>query len=299
MGLTLAKCLPCGGAAGGSDGKPPLCSATLGVIRIDSKYPPNPGDITHPDSFPYDVIYRVVPGLDFVMCQSGKMTPEVEKEFIEAVKFLVSKKVSGITGDCGFMFWFQPLVRKITNIPVFMSSLCMLPAITCAYAKNEPIAIVSANGNSLAPMHDLILEECGVEVEDKRYVIIGLQDVPHFNAVAMGTQVDYAKVEPGVVEELKRVLKERPDIRALVFECTQIPQFADSARYATGLPVYDAISTADAFMTGFQDNPRFGKQTWRKDRTLMEKENYHFGINISKENRMKLKNAANSIPDGQ
>jgi hypothetical protein len=41
------------------------------------------------------------------MCQSGKMTPEVEKEFIEAIVWLdKTKKVSGITGDCGFMMYF-------------------------------------------------------------------------------------------------------------------------------------------------------------------------------------------------
>ena len=30
------------------------------------------GDIDHPGSYDYDVFYRVVPGLTFAMCQSGK-----------------------------------------------------------------------------------------------------------------------------------------------------------------------------------------------------------------------------------
>lgn len=51
--------------------------------------------------------YRVVPGLTFKMCQENTMTPDVEKEFEDAVRYLCEEKnVSGITGDCGFMMWF-------------------------------------------------------------------------------------------------------------------------------------------------------------------------------------------------
>ena len=44
----------------------------LGVIRLDYDYPPIPGDVDSPDSFSYDVIYRVVPGLSFEVAQSGR-----------------------------------------------------------------------------------------------------------------------------------------------------------------------------------------------------------------------------------
>ena len=44
----------------------------LGIIRLDYDYPPIPGDVDSPDSFSYDVIYRVVPGLSFEVAQSGR-----------------------------------------------------------------------------------------------------------------------------------------------------------------------------------------------------------------------------------
>ena len=97
---------------------------SLGVIRLDYDYPAAPGDIDHPDSYGYDVYYRCVPKLTFEMCQSGKMTEEVEKEFLEAIDYLDKEKgVSGFTGDCGFMMFFQGLARKHTKKPVFMSAL--------------------------------------------------------------------------------------------------------------------------------------------------------------------------------
>merc|ERR1711939_178176 len=89
--------------------------ASLGVIRLDYNYPAAPGDIDHPASFAYDVYYRCVPGLTFEMCQSGKLTADVEKEFLEAIDYLEKKGVSGITGDCGFMMYFQQLARQKTH----------------------------------------------------------------------------------------------------------------------------------------------------------------------------------------
>ena len=49
---------------------------------------------------------------------------------------------SVICGDTGFMMWFQSLARKSTKLPVILSSLAVLPAITCSYGP-EP----RRNGN--------------------------------------------------------------------------------------------------------------------------------------------------------
>ena len=81
-------------------------AACLGIIRLDYDYPPAPGDIDSPDSFGYDVHYRVIPGFTFTVCQFNTMDEACKGRFKEGVEFLVNeKKVSGITGDCGFMMW--------------------------------------------------------------------------------------------------------------------------------------------------------------------------------------------------
>ena len=114
-------------------------AVSLGVIRLDYNYPPAPGDIDHPGSYDYDVFYRVVPGLTFEMCQNNAMTPEVTAEFTEAVRWLDQDKgVSGITGDCGFMMWFQGLARATSKKAIFMSSLVHLPAICLLYTSPSP-----------------------------------------------------------------------------------------------------------------------------------------------------------------
>jgi len=269
-------------------------AASLGVIRLDYDYPPAPGDIDCPDTFSYDVYYKVVPGFTFEMAQSGKMTDQVEHSFKESVRWLVEeKKVKGITGDCGFMMFFQKLARAIdcTNIPIFMSSLCQLPAVTCAYAANEQIIILTANAESLEGMREVIRQECGVDTQQQRYHIIGCGDVDGFEAVANGTAVDIKKVTPGMVRKAKQALKKYPDSRAFLLECTEMAAYSDAIRYKTGLPVYDSVTACNFFIGSCQDDARFGINNWQ-DEWDGEQDKYEYGENLSAQEKLVLVNKA-------
>ena len=226
--------------------------SSLGIIRLDYKYPAAIGDAACPTSFKYKVIYSEVKGLTFEMCQKGELPDEVKANFENAIKQLVDKGVSGISGDCGFMMWYQKFARSLTKLPVFMSALCQLPAITCSFGKNEKIAIFTANGVNMEPMEDLIEEECGVHIFDKRYIIVGCQDVHGFEAVQNGEWVDRETVMKGIVQRANGLIKEHNDIRAILFECTELPQFSNAVRVATGLPVYDVVTACNFFMSGVQ-----------------------------------------------
>lgn len=114
-------------------------------------------------------------------------------------------------------------------------------------------------------MHDLIAKECGVDVDDERFEIIGAQDVPGFEAVALGLKVDVQKVTPGVVALCKKAIRDFKNVRAFLFECTELPPYSDAVRQETGLPVYDAITNCDFFIDGFKDNDRFGLNGWQKE----------------------------------
>jgi len=278
-----AKAKPKGGLPGQTQ------AACLGVIRLDYDYPPAPGDIDSPESFGYDVFYRVVPGFTFAMCQSGQMTPAVEKEFLEAVDWLVGKGVSGITGDCGFMMYFQQLARRHTTRPVFMSSLAQLPAVTCSFSQHDLVAVFTANGETLKPMRSLIKEECGVDPEERRFIIVGCENVPGFEAVALGEKVNVQKVTPGIVQVARDTLIKYPKIRAFLLECTELPPYADALRAATGLPVYDSITGCDFFIAGLQDNVRFGINNWQKSWDG-EQASYSYGANLDAGDRGKLVN---------
>ena len=190
--------------------------------------------------------------------------------------------MSGITGDCGFMMYFQHIAREVTPLPVFMSSLCQLPAVTCAFSPNEQIIIMTANGQALEPMRDLIRRECGVDTHEQRYHIISCDDVEGFEAVALGEKVDTKKVGRGIVNKALEALEKYPKSRAFLLECTEMPPYSDSIRFKTGLPVFDAITACNFFIGGFQDDARFGINNWQQEWDG-EQENYAFGQNLKED----------------
>ena len=170
-----------------------------------------------------------------------------------------------------------------------MSSLCAAPSVAAAYAKDELIAIFTANSNSLEPMRPAIKEECGIDPNDTRFVIVGCQDVPIFgDAVRDGKKVDWEAATPHIVQRAKETVKENPELRAFIFECTELPPYSDAVREATGLPVFDSITTSNAFITSMQDNPRFGKNDWQ-EKWDGEQDKYKLGYNLSYEDQQKLK----------
>ena len=269
---------------------------TLGVLRLDYDYPAAPGDIDSPDSYDYPVIYRVVPGLTFQMAQSGDLTPEVMEEMKEALRWLtVEAKVTAITGDCGFMMWFQGMARGYTDRPVFLSSLMQLPTISASLCpKHDKILVVTANVQSLRPMQSLINDMVGTKEEDKHFVFVGLENVPHFGEeVEQGLKVDVQKAEPGVLEAIKTAIQQEnendPDrtIRAILLECTELPPYAAAIRATTRLPVYDSITTCNFVMKSFLESERFGREAWYKpwDGTQQD---YQFAQNLTAEQKKKL-----------
>jgi len=254
----------------------------LGILRLDYNYPPAAGDVDCPASYGYDLIYRTVPGFTFAMCQSGKMSPDVETGFIKALKWLESQGASAITGDCGFMMAFQPIAREICRVPVFMSSMVQCPMISVAFDKYDKILILTANSETLKPQKQTLLSNCGFDVDDDRFVIRGCQDIPGFDAVAKGEAVDVDYVTPGMVKMVKEIMKQYPTIRAINLECTELPAYADALRSETKCAVFDAITCADFFIASRKDNPRFGFNQWQCDWDGQHDE-YELGDNLSEE----------------
>ena len=84
--------------------------------------------------------------------------------------------------------------------------------------------------------------------------MVGAEDVDGFEAVALGELVDYKKVEPGIVGLAKQTVRRNPTLRAFLFECTELSAYSDAVRKATGLPVFDIITTSDFVINSFRYN---------------------------------------------
>ena len=143
------------GDSGGLQAVPPtpigataVLSPTLGVIRLDYKYPPALGDVDHEDSFEYPVEYEIVEGLTFKLCQEGDLSkhPHVIANFESAVEKLYEKGCDVIIGDCGFMFQFQHHAVALPSRPSMMllSPVSQLPSLISGLDPGKVCAALKA-----------------------------------------------------------------------------------------------------------------------------------------------------------
>jgi len=235
----------------------------LGILRLDDYcYIPAPGDIDSPQSFEYDVVYAVVKGLTFDACKSGKLDDEMMTELKRAVSYLVEKeRVCGVTGDCGFMLNYQEAVRRMSPVPTFLSPLLQLPSLLSTFDESEGILVMTAHADSLKQLFATRMGSRLTGADRARIYCSGCEDVKGFEAVDLGLgPVNTDLVSGGVVAKVQEALQKFPDSRAILLECTELSPYSNEIRYATGLPVFDAITCADFFTMGFDDNPRFGLQ---------------------------------------
>ncbi len=234
----------------------------IGILRIDYDYPPIPGDVDDERSFNFGVEYEIVKGLTFEKAQSGYINDEIRIALQIAVRKLERRNVVGLSGDCGFLMAYQKQVRQYTKLPVFMSSLLQTSIVESSIEDVDKIAILSANSKTLEPNLKNLLTECGIQVNIDKVYVIGCEDVEGFDAVAKGEKVDSKKVTIGIEKLVKKKLIEYPTTKAFIMECTELPCYSDTIRFATGLPVFDAITLINLFYCSCTDNPNFGLNNW-------------------------------------
>ena len=85
--------------------------------------------------------------------------------------------VSAITTSCGFLALFQEKLAQEVNIPIFTSSLIMLPMIRRMINKSKKILVLTANSDTLTSAH---FSSVGVSLEDFNLEILGTQNKKTF-----------------------------------------------------------------------------------------------------------------------
>jgi len=229
----------------------------VGILRIDYDYPPIPGDIACEASYGYQVVFAKVEGLTFEMAQRAVLDDHIMASFQKAVAALEAESVVAITGDCGFMMAYQPYVRALTKLPVILSSIIQAPAMAAMHSDDAVFALLTANSRTFDKKR--LLSQSGVNVDLDNWVLVGLQDVPGFEAVALGEKVPAEKVQPSIAAMCRDLQARHPKLAGFLLECTELPHYADEIRAKTGLPVFDAITLVDYFQVACCSPPSFSQ----------------------------------------
>ena len=142
------------------------------------------------------------------------------------------------------------------DIPVFTSALLQVKSLADVLPKGKCVGILTANSNSLGEKHIR-----GVGIEQVEKVVYGMENT-YFHDAIVGNlpDRDESKTEACVVEVALKMLREHPEVGAIVLECTNMPPYARAISSATGLPVFDIITMADCVMQACCGDYRYYKR---------------------------------------
>ncbi len=217
---------------------------TVGILQLPANIPMLPGDMGNPTTFDFPVLYELIEEIDPFWVLADKPHPVVMKKLIAACKRLTMKGVTTIIGNCGFFANYQPEVSASLDpgVQFFNGSLMQLPMLLISVGSNKKVGVLTASKKLLMPSP--ALKNSGVSDEDmKRIVVYGNEDGKEMGKVTGETgSFNPKKLEKELVNLAKKMVKEHPDVGAIVLECTEFPPYAHAIQNAVRRNVWDFVT---------------------------------------------------------
>lgn len=221
-----------------------LYGYSIGILMIEGRFPRPPGAIGNATTFPFPVMHHVVRGASGVhtVRTLAEMNPD-SAEFTAAIRpwtdgarYLAAQGCRAITTSCGFAALFQRHLTAAVDVPVFASSLMLVPLIARMLKPGKLVGVVTADGHNLTGAH-----LAGAGVDPASIATIGMEGCPEFAATAWDDQesLDYARMESETVGVALRLVQREPAVGAILLECSLLPPYAAAVQAATNLPVFD------------------------------------------------------------
>ena len=240
-----------------------LYGARLGILMLEARFPRIPGDMGNAQTWPFPVLYKVVPGAspERVVTQKAK---GLLNAFLDAAAELVQLGADGLTTTCGFLSLYQADLARHVGVPVATSSLMQVPFIQSVLPPGKRVGILTISARSLTPEH---LQAIGVPTDTP---VQGTDDGREFSRAIIGDEptLDVAAAERDILDAGDTLVRNHPDIGAVLLECTNMAPYARALRDHLRLPVYDIYSFVTWFHAGLSPRdfgpPASGPRAFRE-----------------------------------
>ncbi|MDJ0797435.1 MAG: aspartate/glutamate racemase family protein [Calothrix sp. MO_167.B12] len=197
------------------------------------------GNIAHPQTFKFPVLYKRVKGVYYSTLVANPDRQALDA-LVEAAQELERSGVKAIATACGFSSIFQRELANAVDIPIFASTLVMIPMVHQMLKADQKVGVITFYSEKLTEKH---FQNSGV-TKDIGVCKIGLEGNSEWSKIFCNPD---ATLEPErfgteVVEAAKTLLAKYPEVGAIVLECGDMPPFAAEIRRAVGLPVFDLVT---------------------------------------------------------
>lgn len=206
----------------------------IGIILLNVGYPIVPGNVANATTFNFPVRYAKLPRVDSPRLHT--VDPTIIEDLVEAGLELERDGVRAIICSCGYFgYWQKELVERL-HVPVYASSLIQIPFIKAGLKKDQKIGVLCAVERTFGPK---LLEACSV-YESDAIIVKCMEFEPEFSAIPRDRPyMNNAVARKELVEGAKSLVKEHPEIGAILLECSDMPPYAAAIQNELNLPVYD------------------------------------------------------------
>jgi hypothetical protein len=240
-----------------------LYGARVGILMLETKFPRIPGDMGNGTTWPFPVLYKVVPGAtpDRVVRHKSQ---GLINAFLDAAAELVQLGADGITTTCGFLSLYQRELARHVGVPVAASSLMQIPLVERILPPGKRVGVLTVSAASLTAEHFVA---AGADPETP---VVGTDNGREFTRVMLDEKhtLDAALAERDILDAGETLVAAHPDTGAVVLECTNMTPYARALSDHLLLPVFSIYTFVTWFQAGLAPRdfgpPGSGPREWRE-----------------------------------
>ena len=240
-----------------------LYGAKVGILMLETRFPRIPGDMGNAETWPFPVLYKVVPGASprRVVCDKAEGLLD---QFLDAADELVRLGADGITTTCGFLSLYQRELAAHAAVPVATSSLMQVPFIERVLPPGKRVGVLTVSAANLTEEH---LLAAGA---DPATPVVGTDNGSEFTRVMINDEerLDVAAAERDILAAGHTLVTSHRDIGAVLLECTNMVPYARALSERLRLPVFSIYTFVTWFQAGLVPrdfgHPAGAVREWRE-----------------------------------
>lgn len=232
----------------------------VGLLMLESRFPRIPGDAGNAATWPYPVLYRVVPGASPERVVRRLEPDDLLERFAIAAEELERTGVDLVTTNCGYLVLFQAEIQSRLGIPFVSSSLLQVPWLGRILPPGRGIGILTIERASLGGRH---LRAAGIG-PDIPIGIVGMEEAGGYftrTIIDDAAELDVERCREEHRAATRLLCERHPDLGAIVLECTNMPPYADVIREVSGLPVFDLVTAVGWMASSVRPRPFAGERS--------------------------------------
>src|SRR5882672_3873368 len=240
-----------------------LYGARVGILMLETRFPRIPGDMGNALTWPFPVLYKVVPGATPDRVVRHK-SAGLGNAFLDAAAELVQLGADGITTTCGFLSLYQREIAAHVGVPVATSSLMQIPFIERVLPPDKRVGVLTISAASLTEEH---LRAAGANPATP---VVGTDDGSEFTRVIINDEqrLDVAAAERDILTAGGTLVASHQGIGAVLLECTNMVPYARALSERLRLPVFSIYTFVTWYQSGLAPrdfgHPASARREWRE-----------------------------------